>query len=116
MPRSKTAWKDLERLVAKVLKGRRILRGSDFSAHDVDVIVDDFPMLRIDGKYRQRWGHHKFLVEVEKKYCKPGDIPLLVTKHLKQRGAVVCLDLDAFGVILQTIRELREELETERNI
>ena len=102
------AWKDLERLVAKSLGGERVLRGADFSIKDVDVKVDDFPHLILDAKYRQRWGHHRFVEEVKKKYCKsPEDIPILITKHPRQRGAVACLPLDALGRLLDEIRELR---------
>lgn len=110
------AWKKLERDVAKALGGERILRGDDFSKKDVDVRVSDFESLQIDAKYRQRWAHHRFLDEVESKYCdtKAGHMPILVTKHLLQRGACVTLRLEHFGCILDVVRELREENETLR--
>jgi len=109
MARQSRAWKNLERLVAKVLKGTRVLRGNDFSVKRVDVEVDDFPMLKIDAKYRQRWSHHKFLAEVAEKYCNDDvDIAILVTKHPRQRGAVVVMDLDQFGILLDTIRDFRD--------
>lgn len=110
MPWSNTAWKDLERLVAAELNGVRVMRGADFSKSDVDVKVADFESLRIDAKYRQRWAHHKFLDEVRTKYCSDtDDIPILITKAAKQRGAVVCLSLSDFGILLNVIRELRNE-------
>ena len=108
MARSKTAWKHAEKAVAKALKGTRVLRGADFSVKDVDVKVADFPNLQIDSKYRQRWAHHKFLDEVQEKYCAdPADIPILVTKHLRQTGAVAVLRLEHLGLLLDAIRELR---------
>lgn len=106
------AWKALERLVAKELKGERVLRGDDFSKKDVDVKVPDFELLQIDAKYRQRWAHHKFINEVQKKYCNQKEhMPILVTKAPHQRGANVTLRLDHFGCILDVIRELRDENE-----
>ena len=81
------SWKALERLVAKVLRGERVLRGGDFSKKDVDVKVEDFPNLQIDAKYRQRWAHHRFVDTVEEKYCvADDDMGILVTKHPRQRG------------------------------
>jgi hypothetical protein len=109
MPRSKTAWKSLEKETAKALRGIRVLRGADFSKKDVDVKVPDFPNLQIDAKYRQAWSHHKFLVEIQEKYCAdPGDVPILVTKHPRQRGSVVSLSLEHFGFLLDLIRELAQ--------
>lgn len=110
------AWKALERDVAKTLRGERVLRGGDFSKKDVDVRVGDFESLQIDAKYRQRWAHHRFLDEVERKYCdtKAGHMPILVTKHPRQRGACVTLRLEHFGCILDVVRELREENEALR--
>lgn len=105
------SWKNLERDVAKALQGKRISRGDDFSRKDVDVEVEDFPTLKVDAKYRARWGHHKFLAEVVGKYCEEGDIPVLVTKHHRQQGAVVAVTLEHFGLLLDVIRELRDELE-----
>jgi hypothetical protein len=108
MPRSKTAWKALEKQVAKALKGIRVLRGADFSKTDVDVKVPDFPNLQIDAKYRTSWAHHSYLEEVRAKYCNdPVDMPILVTKTHGQRGAVVVMDLEHFGLLLESIRELR---------
>jgi len=104
------AWKNLERLVAQVLKGERVCRGADFAKKEVDVKVHDFPNLQIDAKYRkQNWRHHAFLDEIRFKYCDDDvDIPVLVTKNHNQVGAVVSLSLHDFGVLLDTIRDLRK--------
>lgn len=105
------AWKALERQVAKALKGERILRGADFSKKDVDVRVADFPGLQIDAKYRAKWHHHGFLADIIRKYCQNADdMPVLVTKHKNQLGAVVVMDLNHFGALLDAIRELRQQL------
>lgn len=104
------AWKEAEKLTARLLGGRRVLRGADFSKSDVDVIVDDFPMLRVDSKYRTRWSHHRFLEEVQKKYCsEPEHVPVLVTKTHHQQGAFVTMKLEHLGVLLDAVRELRVE-------
>jgi hypothetical protein len=104
------AWKNWERKVAEKLKGKRVLRGNDFSKKSVDVKIKDFPTLKLDCKFRQKWAHHKFLAEIIRKYCtKPGDIPVLLTKTPRQIGGIVCIPLDAFAVLLDSIRELRQE-------
>lgn len=98
------AWKGLERLVAETLKARRVLRGSDFSVKDVDVI-SEFRALRIDAKYRNKHAHHTFMAEIERKYCvKEGDVPVLVTKHPGQDGAYVTVPLKHYGELIELAR------------
>ncbi len=114
MAKQSGAWKALEREVAKALRGERVLRGGDFSKADIDVRVPDMPGLQIDAKYRQKWGHHRFLAEVVRKYCRSSDdMPVLVTKTPRQRGAVVVMDLEHFGALLDVIREMRDERDKE---
>ena len=104
------AWKSHEKAVAKGLGGRRISRADDWGRSDVDVVVADFPMFRIDGKYRQKFAHHTLLREVKKKYCKdPKSIPLLVTKQARERGAVVSMSLNDFGALLSMMRDRPEK-------
>lgn len=104
------AWADLERAVAVRLGGRRVLRGSDYSLVAPDVVLDDFPHWQIDSKYRraQPWKHHSYVLEIRKKYCKDGDVPVLVTKTGNQRGAYVTLSLDDFAGIVNALRGLRK--------
>lgn len=98
------AWKDLERQVAKTLRGKRISRGDDFSRSDVDVICE-FRALKIDAKFRAKHGHHTFMNEIERKYCtKPGDVPVLVTKTPGQQGAYVTVPLDHYALLLDVAR------------
>lgn len=100
------AWKDLERLAAEKLRGKRLSRGDNFARKDVDVIVD-FRALRVDGKYRRAHAHHTFMTEIERKYCvKEGDVPVLVTKHPGQQGAYVTVPLDHYALMLNTARAL----------
>lgn len=107
MPRSKTAWKKAEAKAAEKLKGRRVLRGANFAVSDVDVIVDDFPHLKIDSKYRTRHAHHSLMAEIVAKYCKhPEDIPVLVTKHHNQVGEYATVPLEFLGLLLDAVRTL----------
>jgi len=104
------AWKELEKKVAKVLHGERVLRGSDFSESDVDVKVPDFAWYAIDCKSRARHAHHRLMEGIREKYCKNGRIPVLITKEKGKQGEYVTLPLKAFGDILNTIR-MRDALE-----
>jgi len=58
-----TAWKALERTVAKKVGGKRkIDRGSNFMISDFDVEIPDRPHLKIDAKYSSKpWAHHKLI-------------------------------------------------------
>jgi len=98
-------WKAVERAAAAALKGQRISRGDNFSREDVDVIVADFPELRIDCKYRVKHAHHTFMREIEEKYItEPGQEPVLITKHHRQEGAFVTVRLDFFARLLDVVR------------
>ena len=98
----------MERKIATALRGKRVLRGADFSQEGVDVEVPDFPGLKIDAKYRKSgWSHHTYLKEIARKYCKqPGDLALLVTKTGSEHGECVTMTLEAFAVMLDHIRKI----------
>lgn len=103
--RRSQAWKDLERLVAKALKGKRISRGDDFARMDVDVVVPDMPELRIDAKYRTRHAHHTFMKEIAEKYIEHDwQEPVLVTRHHHQKSAYVTVRLEFFATLLDVMR------------
>lgn len=104
MPRSSQAWKNLERSVAKELGGKRKLRGADFSESDTDVEVKQLPFLKIDAKYRKNHSHHSLLQEIEDKYCKEDvDVPVLVTKHHKQRGSYTTVPTWFFALAIKAL-------------
>lgn len=105
-----TAWKDLEREVARRLGGKRNLKRSlNWAAEDDDVTVEDFPW-KIDCKYRTRpWKHHFYLREIRAKYCKGGEAPLLVTKNKGEHGAYVTMELKDFAGLITAFRVLRDE-------
>lgn len=95
-------WKDLERKVAKVLGGQRILRDDrDRSVSAPDVAIQD-PRAKIDCKSRDRHAHHTLFQEVERKYCKtPDDYAIMVTRETR-RGSQRGQPRDP--VILATVR------------
>lgn len=103
------AWKNLERESARMLGGNRVTRGADFSVSDVDVKIPELPFLKVDAKYRKSHAHHSLLEEVRKKYCNAGDIPVLITKHHRQRGANVTIPLELFAVLLDAFRQQNED-------
>lgn len=106
MARQSTAWKNLERQVAKALGGRRISRGDDFARVDVDVVLDDLPELRIDAKYRTKHAHHTFMKELVRKYCSDeGHEPVLATKHHNQESAFVTVRLEFFAFLIDVLRQ-----------
>lgn len=98
------SWKRLEKTVAEKLGGRRILRltapaPSYLSCPDVE--LPQFPGLKIDAKYRERWAHHSHLREIARKYCsEPEHEPILVTKEHGQHGAYVTVRLEFLARLL----------------
>lgn len=110
MKKRSQAWKALEHQAASITKGKRVSRGDDFSRKDVDVIVADLPFLKIDGKYRTRHAHHKFLTEIYEKYCNGAeDQPVLFSKTHNQRGCYVTIDGAFFGFLLDVLRAFTKE-------
>lgn len=95
-------WKELEKKTALALSGTRINRAADYGISDVDVVLPDFPQLRVDCKYRTRHAHHSLIEEIRSKYCaNNGDYPVLVTKHHHSQREYVTVDLVFFGALLK---------------
>jgi hypothetical protein len=110
-----SAWKDLERAAAKALGGERVCRAGNFAQSATDVVIDDFPQLKIDTKRRkQNFKHHSMLKEIEGKYCGDADIAILITKNHSERGAVASLAMRNLARLLDAIRKLRVEIRTLR--
>lgn len=105
------AWKELEKKTAAALGGIRINRALDYGHSDYDVVVPDFPFLRVDAKHRKRHAHHSLIEEIRDKYCKGGGYPVLVTRHSGSHRQYVCLDLHVFGAILQVLRQYNNQKE-----
>lgn len=103
MGKRSQAWKALEREAARLLGGKRVVRG-DWGESDVDVRTE-FPRLKVDCKYRQSHAHHALLKGIAKKYCKQvDDCAVLVTKHKGQPSCNVTVNGDAFAVLLDCLR------------
>lgn len=98
-------WKELEKKTADALGGKRINRSQDYGVSDVDVVVPDFPGMRIDCKYRKRHAHHSLVEEIRDKYCTEGQFPVLVTKHHSGRREYVTLDLVYFAALLKLAKD-----------
>lgn len=98
-------WKELERIAARKLGGRRFPRWLDFGQSAPDVVVPDFPELVIDAKSRKRFAFHTLMEAIEAKYCEPGQVPVLVTKAHGQRGEYATVPLDCLARLLNIARE-----------
>lgn len=95
------SWKDFERQVAKKLEGKRILRGDNFSESRPDIDKSEFPFLKIDCKYRQRYLHHSIFREIKRKYCKEKeDVAVMMTKEKRRKGFLVIIEDDFFVKLL----------------
>ena len=87
------AWKDLEKDTAKILKGKRNLRGADFSQSMADV---EHPILSIECKYRKKISEFlKDGIRQAESYA-PDKIPVLILKERYQHGAFIMLKLKDF--------------------
>ncbi len=98
-----TRWKELERVTAKALGGRRVVTPWQLFEPRPDVVVEDMGLV-IDCKAYRRFAHHALLDDVQRRYCKPGQIPALVTKAQGQRGAYVTIPLDYLAHLLNAKR------------
>lgn len=79
------AWKDWERAYTKLLvaggftKAERICRGDDLGESDVDILVPEAPLLKVDCKYKvDGWSVRTLFDEVEGKYVAKGTDEFLV--------------------------------------
>jgi hypothetical protein len=102
MKRSKR-WKTLERDTAEALGGRRVVEDWTLFKERPDVLVDDFRLV-VDAKAYARFAHHALLDAVRRKYCQPGDVPVLVTKHAGQVGAYVTVPIDFLASLMNQVR------------
>jgi hypothetical protein len=89
-----TAWKDLERHVAKRLGGKRRHRGANFSESMPDIEHERFSC---EVKHRK---HLPRLLRLGLEQAADYDrakVPLLIVKEKHQRGALAVLWLDDFA-------------------
>ena len=100
------AWQRFERDVAARLDGQRYPRDVLAFESAPDVLVPDVALI-IDAKLRKRWTHHTLLADVRRKYCRPGERPLLVTRRSGKAGALVTVELDFFVELLAAYRQMQ---------
>ena len=98
------AWKELEKTVAKTLGGKRVSR-TYYGESNTDVIVPDFPQLKIDCKRYKRFRAFSLFEEVRKKYCKkPDDQAVLVLRQHGKKTKLAVIDLDYFAKLIDHVR------------
>ena len=97
-------WKQLEREVAEILGGERIIRKS-YSEVAPDVDVKDFPTLKIDSKRYQRFRIFSLWRKVKEKYCEPADHPVLAIRESGKHNILAVIDIHLLGALLNNIRK-----------
>jgi hypothetical protein len=97
-------WKSLERTTASKLGGRRIVR-QDFFESSPDVVIDDFQII-CECKAHKRFSFHKFMDQA-RKYCRPDEIPIVVTKAEGQISEYAIVPIDFLAALLDEIRAAR---------
>jgi hypothetical protein len=108
-----SAWKDLERKVAKKFGGTRIVRGDNFSESRLDVEHD---WMALDAKWRSTlatvtW-YKKLVKDNEKIYGKGKKVPVLVIKLKGMRSELVVLDIDDF---IRVVNDVKFKIESKEN-
>lgn len=98
-------WKALERTAAEKLGGQRVVREWLFEKAP-DVLVPDFGLI-IDAKAYAKFKHHSLLEAAQRKYAKPGECVILVTKHAGQVGEFATVPLDFLAGLLNEVRTRR---------
>lgn len=102
------AWKNLERKVAKLLGGVRIVRPS-YSVPAPDVIT---PLFSVECKYRKSFGFKKdWWEQTEANAKRSGRIPLLVFKNAGKQDEFAVLKLSHFAKLLEGVNVDGEEKE-----
>ena len=102
-----TAWKDLEKTAASILKGKRVIRTS-YGEKKPDVKIKDFPSFKIDTKRYKKFRVFSLYEEVKKRYCKkPQDKTILILRQHNKQTKLAVIDLRLLGQFLDFVREKR---------
>lgn len=109
------SWKQLERTAAKLLGGKRVTRGADFSKSMPDV---DHDLFQIECKYRKNGfkSLYDYLEQAKGYDPKSLKLPLVVIQQ-KGKAPLAVLSLKHFGGLQGTLAhalEVIEELIKER--
>jgi hypothetical protein len=102
-------WEMFEREVAIALGGYRICRDDAHRESAPDVIVRDLNLV-VDAKLRREFTHGQFIQKIREKYCKHGEIPLLVHRVPGEAEAYVSLRLVDFQGLIAEVRAAKKGL------
>jgi len=97
-------WKQLERDVAKLLGGKRIIR-YDYSEITPDVKLKDFPTLKIDTKRYKKFRIFSMWRKVKEKYCEPTDNAVLTIREGGKHNILAVIDIHLLAALLNYIRK-----------
>lgn len=98
-------WKRHEKQTAKILGGKRVSRGNDFSQSLPDI---EHPLLSIECKYRAKIsGFLKNGIKQAQGYY-PDKIPVLIIKERHMRGELAVLKLSDFEILFGNITSKKE--------
>lgn len=89
-------------LVAAGVPAVRVLRGDNWGFSAPDVIIHGAPHVKIDSKHRAAWGHHSYLLDIERKYCSNAeDIAVLVTHQKNHPGQFATVRLEVLAELIK---------------
>ena|SRR3990167_7585036 len=92
------AWKNLERKVAKLLGGTRIIR-TDWSVEAPDVIT---PLFSVECKYRKDFGFRKdWWEQTEENAKKINKVPILIFKNAGKHDEFAVIRLSDLSKLLK---------------
>ena len=99
--------KAFEKLVAKHLGGKRVERKS-FGESAPDIVLHDFPHLKIDCKSRKVAWVFSQLSAIKMRYCRSSyDVPVLPVKQKGRQRYCIVVPGKFFASLLNSIRGLR---------
>ncbi len=100
------SWKNLEYDAAKILGGKRISRGANFSDSAPDVYIEDFPYFKVDTKRRKKSNALTLYNEVKDKYCyESTDEPILIIRQHFKRTALAVIDVKLLAKFMDFVRK-----------
>lgn len=103
------AWKAAERRVAKALGGERITPGQfgkkGLGDKRPDVLIPEFPNLKVDSKKYKRHAVHSLWKEVNDKYCADeSDVAVLVTTEFGKSEMLVTIPASHYRFLLDALQ------------
>ena len=100
MAKQSQAWKALERKIAKLIGGKRMGRGKDFSQELPDCLSENFV---VEAKYRTKGLEFLYSMLKQAESYKTGKIPLGVFKNRSARDEIVIMKLSDFAELFKKL-------------